>query len=40
MKILISNDDGVHAPGLVVLASALRKLPILRWLRLIVTVVG
>lgn len=25
MKILVSNDDGVYAPGLAVLAEALRK---------------
>ena len=26
MKILISNDDGVHAPGLSFLAAALEKI--------------
>jgi len=34
MKILISNDDGYQALGIIALYEALKDLPKLRWLHL------
>ncbi|MBD3697948.1 hypothetical protein IE981_23065 [Klebsiella pneumoniae] len=37
---MLSNDDGIHAPGIQTLAKALREFAEVRWLHPIVTAAG